>query len=286
MKRFCRILALLLAAALLLAGCGESTGLPNGKKGNLLSKPVTAASLLETMARQVWGQKSAEFTLQAAVDMAADTGNGMSDIQADANIEGEFLSSIQLHISADANLNMMGMAMGLPVEAYVFREEDAMTVCYGVMGQWTTQSIPLGSFDLDQVLSSVPDFSIGEDDEEFLSHVVLQDEKELIEDKECYRLDLVLTPEELNQVAEGIYDGVASATGRGVTDEEGSVDVGVSLWIDAKTVLPTRLSVSFVGPMETEQFILRSFALQLDFLGFNTVESIEIPEEILTHNPV
>ena len=269
MKRYTRILAIVLvAAALLLAGCGESVGLPTGKKGNLFSQPVTAASLLETMIRQLWGQQSAEFTIQANFDGAVDSAGG--DIKIDAKLEGEFLSTIRLHLNGSANMNMMGMDMELPLELYLIREGDQMLMCMGMMGQWTTQTIPMGSLDLDQALSSVPDFTV---DEQTASVFALQDKTELIGERECYRLDLAVDPSVVGQMAGGVAD----------VGDTSALDYSVSLFVDAETALPVRLSVGVNGPVTSEQFTLNAFALQLDFTSYNTVESIEIPAEVLAN---
>lgn len=272
MKRYYRILALLLiAAALLMTGCGERDGEASDKKAIRLSDPVTAASLVEVMGRQLWRQQSAEFGVQASFDGAVDNGNGLMSIKADVDMQGELITTdIRLHVKGTVGMNMMGMNMDLPLELYGVQEPDALSLYIGIMGQWMNESVPMDEDEVNEALSQIPDFTL---DEDALSHILLQEEKEMVGEKECYRLDFVLTQEELNELAGEISD----------LDEVSGISnlaVSVTLWVDAKTVLPARLSVNVNGPVETEKFNLQKFELLVDFAGFGTVEDITVPEQV------
>ena len=278
MKRFYRILALVLvAAALLTTGCGNRIGRTD-KEEKQLSNPVTVSSLVEVMVEQLWKQQSVEFRLSGGIDAATDSGNGMMDVVINLDVPGELVTNpIQLHINGNVGLNMMGMDMGLPVEAYVMQEAEAIRLFIGIMGQWMTQSVDVSSDQIDQMLADAPEFTLNE---EALAHISLNGATELIEGKECYRLDLVLSEEELQAFAEGVAEGIAN---RGEMGGTTNPDVGMSLWIDAQTILPVRLSMGMNSTIETESFILRSIKLQADFTGYNTVAEIIVPDEVVNN---
>ena len=271
MKRFYRILALLLiAAALLLAGCGERPGQAPDKKGERLSDPVTAESLMEVVGRRLWRQQSVEFAVQGSFDMAQDTGRGMSDLGMDVSFQGELITTeIRLHAAGNLGMNIMGMTMDFPLELYACSESDKLTLCVYAMEEWITESLPVTQEMLDEALSQIPDFSM---DEETLSHLVLRPEKELLGDRECYRMDFELRGEEIQA---DLPEDLPADQVQGLED----LTLQASYWVDAQTILPVRMTAGMEGPIEAEGFRFNKAEFVVDFTGFGTVESITIPEE-------
>ena len=282
MKRYTRLLALVLvAAALLMTGCGDRIGRTD-KEEKQLSDPVTVSSLVEVMMEQLWKQQSMKWHVGGGIDMAADSGNGMMDVKLDVDVQGELVTDpIQLHLNGTGEMNMMGMNMALPVEAYLLQDSDTFRLIFGIMGKWMTQDIPMESDQMAQMLDNVPEFTLNE---EALAHIHLNEEKEAIEGKECYRLDLVLSQDELNQLTEAFVQGVSEGSSqRAQMGDSSALDVGMTLWIDAQTILPTRFSVNLNGTVETESFVLRGIDLQLDLSDYNTVEEIVVPDEVVNN---
>ena len=269
MKRFYRILALvLIAACLWMSGCVQRDITDPGKKWARLSEPVTAASIIEVMGRRLWSQQSAEFTIQASFEMDQNTGRGMQSMAMDVNFQGELITTaIRLHLSGDLGMNIMGMSMDFPMEIYAVHENDALTACLFAMGEWITESFPFDSDDLNEALSQFAGYSPSE---ESLSRTVLRDEKEMVGDRECFRLDY-----EIRGIEIDVPEGVPADQMEGFED----LVCIESYWVDAETVLPVRISASVEGPVGGAEFSFKKLELLVDFTGFGTVESITVPEE-------
>lgn len=261
-KKLCWVLAgTMLLSAVIFGGCGN-------KKENL-----TAESILEQVNENMNNIQSVSGDMSMDVDMKiSESGLGMNlAMGLDCDLEMTMKPEI-VHMAGKLNLNLMGLSMDM--ESYTVTEGDKKITYTKMNNVWEkseedAEDEEVGVGDLFDELSSG-------------SELTLQEETEKTDDKEFYVLTAQISGESLNSLMGGVESMAEDA---GELDLSG-VEAAVTLRVYKDEMLPAAVSVEIsdagsVVESDGTKMEIRSLSLELNYSEFDTIESIEIPEEAL-----
>ena len=278
-----RILASLLAiviAAAALAGCS-------------FLKP-TAIGLIRKMAGNMDKVTSVKSSIVIEYDGSVNTGFGNLDIGLDADLDMESAKSTGVsHVSGTLSGSLFGLSLDMPVESYMQTQENALTTYTSVDGRnWIRKTTDPGdnagaqNFKLDgktilAILTKIKDKEITAD---------LAEETEKIGDRDAYRIDIMVKGDLIGElIRASAASGREQAQALQDIDFSGT-DVNVVLYIYKDDNMPARAQADCTalgGILIQEQIreegldlSTERFVVTVDFTEFNTIDSLEIPEEV------
>ena len=278
-----RILASLLAiviAAAALAGCS-------------FLKP-TAIGLIRKMAGNMDKVTSVKSSIVIEYDGSVNTGFGNLDIGLDADLDMESAKSTGVsHVSGTLSGSLFGLSLDMPVESYMQTQENALTTYTSVDGRnWIRKTTDPGdnagaqNFKLDgktilAILTKIKDKEITAD---------LAEETEKIGDRDAYRIDIMVKGDLIGElIRASAASGREQAQALQDIDFSGA-DVNVVLYIYRDDNMPARVQADCTalgGILIQEQIreegldlSTERFVVTVDFTEFNTIDSLEIPEEV------
>ena len=278
-----RILASLLAiviAAAALAGCS-------------FLKP-TAIGLIRKMAGNMDKVTSVKSSIVIEYDGSVNTGFGNLDIGLDADLDMESAKSTGVsHVSGTLSGSLFGLSLDMPVESYMQTQENALTTYTSVDGRnWIRKTTDPGdnagaqNFKLDgktilAILTKIKDKEITAD---------LAEETEKIGDRDAYRIDIMVKGDLIGElIRASAASGREQAQALQDIDFSGA-DVNVVLYIYKDDNMPARVQADCTalgGILIQEQIreegldlSTERFVVTVDFTEFNTIDSLEIPEEV------
>ena len=278
-----RILASLLAiviAAAALAGCS-------------FLKP-TAIGLIRKMAGNMDKVTSVKSSIVIEYDGSVNTGFGNLDIGLDADLDMESAKSTGVsHVSGTLSGSLFGLSLDMPVESYMQTQENALTTYTSVDGRnWIRKTTDPGdnagaqNFKLDgktilAILTKIKDKEITAD---------LAEETEKIGDRDAYRIDIMVKGDLIGElIRASAASGREQAQALQDIDFSGA-DVNVVLYIYKDDNMPARVQAdcTALGGILIQEQIREEgldlstarFVVTVDFTEFNTIDSLEIPEEV------
>ncbi len=259
-KKLCWVLAgTMLLSAVIFGGCGAK------------KEQLTAESILEQVNENMDNIQSVSGDMAMDVDMKiSESGLGMNLIMGmDCDLEMTMEPEI-VHMAGKLNLNLMGLSMDM--ESYTVTEDDKKITYTKMNNVWEkteedAEDDEAGVGELFDELSSA-------------SELTLQEETEKIDDKEVYVLTAEISGESLNSFMGGVESMAEDA---GEIDLSG-VEAAVTLRVYKDEMLPAAVSMEItdagsVVESDGTKMEIHSLSLELNYSEFDTIESIEIPEE-------
>lgn len=260
-KKLCWVLAgTVLLSAVIFGGCGTK------------KEKLTAESILEQVNENMDNIQSVSGNMAMNVDMKiSESGLGMNltkgmDCDLEMTMEPEIV-----HMAGKLNLSLLGLSMDM--ESYTVTEGDKKTNYTKMNNAWEKSEE-----------DAEDEAGVGElfDELSSASELTLQKETEKIDDKEVYVLTAGVSGESLNSFM-GSVESMAEDAGE--LDLSG-VEADVTLRVYKDEMLPAAVSVEIsdagsVVESDGTKMEIHSLSLELNYSEFDTIESIEIPEEAL-----
>lgn len=260
-KKLCWVLAgTMLLSAVIFGGCGTK------------KEKLTAESILEQVNENMDNIQSVSGDMAMNVDMKiSESGLGMNmSMGMDCDLEMTMEPEI-VHMAGKLNLSLLGLSMDM--ESYTVTEGDKKTNYTKMNNVWEKSEE-----------DAEDEAGVGElfDELSSASELTLQKETEKIDDKEVYVLTAGVSGESLNSFM-GSVESMAEDAGE--LDLSG-VEADVTLRVYKDEMLPAAVSVEISdagGVVESDgtKMEIHSLSLELNYSEFDTIESIEIPEEAL-----
>lgn len=261
-KKLCWVLAgTMLLSAVIFGGCGTK------------KEKLTAESILEQVNENMDNIQSVSGDMAMNVDMKiSESGLGMNlTMGMDCDLEMTMEPEI-VHMAGKLNLSLLGLSMDM--ESYTVTEGDKKINYTKMNNVWEkseedAEDDEAGVGELFDELSSA-------------SELTLQKETEKIDDKEVYVLTAEISGESLNSFMGGVESMAEDA---GELDLSG-VEAAATLRVYKDEMLPAAVSVEIsdagsVVESDGTKMEIHSLSLELNYSEFDTIESIEIPEEAL-----
>ncbi len=260
-KKLCWVLAgTMLLSAVIFGGCGTK------------KEKLTAESILEQVNENMDNIQSVSGDMAMNVDMKiSESGLGMNlSMGMDCDLEMTMEPEI-VHMAGKLNLSLLGLSMDM--ESYTVTEGDKKTNYTKMNNVWEKSEE-----------DAEDEAGVGElfDELSSASELTLQKETEKIDDKEVYVLTAGVSGESLNSFM-GSVESMAEDAGE--LDLSG-VEADVTLRVYKDEMLPAAVSVEIsdagsVVESDGTKMEIHSLSLELNYSEFDTIESIEIPEEAL-----
>ncbi len=265
-KKLLALFSVLLLTLSLLAGCGGS-------------EPVTASSLMEEA--QKYTDEADSMKTHMLMDMTM-SGESLQTVGGSV----EMAMDIDMDTVKDPLANHMTgkvkfLGMDMDYEAYSVLEDDQMCTYSKVMGSWTLQKTDLDKEALEEIKKGSSAQFFSQNDQ-----FTLQEETEDVDGTEAYIITGTLEGEDIKSLMEN-FSGALPAMGIDMSDVDyKDVSVDIKYAIAKEDRRPVYVDADFKG-MESmmgdaaEGITIDKFTLHLDYLDFNNVDSIEVPQEAI-----
>lgn len=262
-RKLCWLLtSVMLLSAIMLGGCGAKT------------EKLTVESLLEQVNANMEKVKSMSGDMVMDMDMKiSESGLGMNlEMGLDCTLEMTMEPQI-LHMSGKLDMSLLGLSMEM--ETYSMAEGDKAITYTKVNNAWTKTEEAVE----DSEIGGVGDLfdSLSSD-----TKLTLQKETEKIGEKEVYVLTAEATGSEINSLM-GEMDFLSD----GVGDVDlSAIKANVTLRVYKDEMLPASVTVEIpegAEAMESDgtSLEINSMSIVMNYTEFDTIESIDIPEEAL-----
>ncbi len=258
----CVLTGILAVSALAVTGCGE--------------KELTAEEIVKTAQENAEKAESFSGNMDMSISMSMDGASlGMdTDFDMDISVNGalEYIKEPEtMHM--DMEMSMMGISMEM--DTYTKTEDDQVTTYVNTMGTWVKEVTELGDVDEDSFQDMYN--MIGDP-----SQMTLAEETETVNEQEAYVLTTTVTGDQL----ESLMGQMEELTGEMGDFDLSDLTADVTMKVYKETLLPASVSVEMStedGEMEVEgiSVALNGMSMTMDYTVYNSVESIEIPEEAL-----
>lgn len=180
-----------------------------------------------------------------------------------------------VHMKGTMDVSLLGLSMDMDMYSQV--EDDKATVYMCMMNEWMKSETGIDE-------SSIQDmYAIAEDGKD----MTLAEETEKIGDREVYVLTSTITGEEFQEIM-----SVMENMTEGVGDMDWSnMQANVTMKIYKDTILPASVSIEMSDSgegIESEGVTVKfnNLSVVMNYVDFDSVDSIEIPEEALAAKSV
>lgn len=261
--------------------------------GCSLLKP-TAIGLMRKMASNLDKVSSVKTNIVIDYDGAVSTAFGDLELGLDTDLDLESVKSTGVsHLDGTISGSVFGLSLDMPVESYMQTEEGALTTYTSVDGQrWIKSTSKPGEnaeaqdFKLDgktilAILSKIRDKEITAD---------LAEETEKIGEREVYRIDIKVKGDLIGELVRASGSSGNQAAEALQNIDFSGADADIVLYIFKDDNLPARVqidctalgSVLIQEQLKEEGVDVRTerFVITADFVEYNTIDSLEIPEEV------
>ena len=240
-------------------------------------KKATPESLIKDMNAKLESAKSYEAVMDMDMSMNVEAeGIGM-DI--DMGMAGEIEATMEPAIShMNMTLEMSLLGLSLDMDMYTQIEDGQVAVYTGMAGEWmkTVQELTEET-DISNISVNVGD----------PAKLTLAEETETLDGGEAYVLTGTISGAELQEVigsAESMMEGLGDIDLTGVQAD-------MTLWIYKDTGYPASMEVIMSGDglsaeAEGVTTSITNLTVVMDYVGFDTIDSIEIPAEALAAEEV
>ena len=270
MKKKNRVFTALLCVFLLAAGtagCGNKEAQP---------EKLTAESLIRQVQEKTDAMQSMETHADILIDMS-----------------GEALSSIGGSLSMDMDLDMQStsdpvasyvkgtltaLIMNTDIESYtVLGEKDELLTYVGNQGQWTLQRIPFNQSAAESIDNTADEIL------QNIDSITLAEETTSVDGEEAYILSGTITGEDVTELMGAAGSIVGDYTGGSQIDLSG-LSVDIEYAVSAERMLPLYTNLVFHGTeglTGTEEVQITGMTMKMTNTGFDTVDSITVPQEVI-----
>lgn len=258
------LVSVMILSAVVFGGCGK--------------KEVTAESLVKEANENM--EKAKSYTGDMDMQMSMGISSEGVAMDMDMGMQGtiEYTAEPEIvHMKGTVDVSLLGPAMNMDMDIYSQVEDDKTTVYMCMMDEWMKSET--GSDE-----SSIQDmYAIAEDGKD----MTLAEETEKIGDREVYVLTSTITGEEFQEIM-----GVMENMTEGVGDMDWSnMQANVTMKIYKDTILPASVSIEMSDSgegIESEGVTVKfnNLSVVMNYVDFDSVDSIEIPEEALAAKSV
>ena len=256
------LVSVMLLSAVVFGGCGK--------------KEVTAESLVKEVNENM--EKVKSYTGDMDMKMSMNVSSQGVAMDMDMGMQGtiEYTAEPEIvHMKGTMDVSLLGLSMDMDMYSQV--EDDKATVYMCMMNEWMKSETGIDE-------SSIQDmYAIAEDGKD----MTLAEETEKIGDREVYVLTSTITGEEFQEIM-----GVMENMTEGVGDMDWSnMQANVTMKIYKDTILPASVSIEMSDSgegIESEGVTVKfnNLSVVMNYVDFDSVDSIEIPEEALAAKSV
>lgn len=256
------LVSVMLLSAVVFGGCGK--------------KEVTAESLVKEVNENM--EKVKSYTGDMDMKMSMNVSSQGVAMDMDMGMQGtiEYTAEPEIvHMKGTMDVSLLGLSMDMDMYSQV--EDDKATVYMCMMNEWMKSETGIDE-------SSIQDmYAIAEDGKD----MTLAEETEKIGDREVYVLTSTITGEEFQEIM-----GVMENMTEGVGDMDWSnMQANVTMKIYKDTILPASVSIEMSDSgegIESEGVTVKfnNLSVAMNYVDFDSVDSIEIPEEALAAKSV
>ena len=256
------LVSVMLLSAVVFGGCGK--------------KEVTAESLVKEVNENM--EKVKSYTGDMDMKMSMNVSSQGVAMDMDMGMQGtiEYTAEPEIvHMKGTMDVSLLGLSMDIDMYSQV--EDDKATVYMCMMNEWMKSETGIDE-------SSIQDmYAIAEDGKD----MTLAEETEKIGDREAYVLTSTITGEEFQEIM-----GVMENMTEGVGDMDWSnMQANVTMKIYKDTILPASVSIEMSDSgegIESEGVTVKfnNLSVVMNYVDFDSVDSIEIPEEALAAKSV
>ena len=256
------LVSVMLLSAVVFGGCGK--------------KEVTAESLVKEVNENM--EKVKSYTGDMDMKMSMNVSSQGVAMDMDMGMQGtiEYTAEPAIgHMKGTMDVSLLGLSMDMDMYSQV--EDDKATVYMCMMNEWMKSETGIDE-------SSIQDmYAIAEDGKD----MTLAEETEKIGDREVYVLTSTITGEEFQEIM-----GVMENMTEGVGDMDWSnMQANVTMKIYKDTILPASVSIEMSDSgegIESEGVTVKfnNLSVVMNYVDFDSVDSIEIPEEALAAKSV
>ncbi|HAP20395.1 MAG TPA: hypothetical protein DCR27_03895 [Lachnospiraceae bacterium] len=258
------LVSVMILSAVVFGGCGK--------------KEVTAESLVKEANENM--EKAKSYTGDMDMQMSMGISSEGVAMDMDMGMQGtiEYTAEPEIvHMKGTVDVSLLGPAMNMDMDIYSQVEDDKTTVYMCMMDEWMKSETGIDE-------SSIQDmYAIAEDGKD----MTLAEETEKIGDREVYVLTSTITGEEFQEIM-----GVMENMTEGVGDMDWSnMQANVTMKIYKDTILPASVSIEMSDSgegIESEGVTVKfnNLSVVMNYVDFDSVDSIEIPEEALAAKSV
>lgn len=256
------LVSVMLLSAVVFGGCGK--------------KEVTAESLVKEVNENM--EKVKSYTGDMDMKMSMNVSSQGVAMDMDMGMQGtiEYTAEPEIvHMKGTMDVSLLGLSMDMDMYSQV--EDNKATVYMCMMNEWMKSETGIDE-------SSIQDmYAIAEDGKD----MTLAEETEKIGDREVYVLTSTITGEEFQEIM-----GVMENMTEGVGDMDWSnMQANVTMKIYKDTILPASVSIEMSDSgegIESEGVTVKfnNLSVVMNYVDFDSVDSIEIPEEALAAKSV
>ena len=261
-KRLCWGLAgVMILSAIMLGGCSSA------------KEKLTAESILEQVKGNMESIQSVSGDVAMDMDMKiSESGLGMNlSVGLDCAMEMTMEPEV-IHVNGKLDMSLLGLSMDM--EAYSVTEGDQAITYTKMNNAWTkSEGTAAGMGDLFDSFSSE-------------SGLTLQESTEKIGDKEVYILTGEVSGDEMDALV-GEMDSFTE--GIGEVDLSG-IKANATLKVYKDEMLPASVNIEITETGDAVEadgvsVEINSMSVEMNYTEFDTIESIEVPEEALAAGP-
>lgn len=256
------LVSVMILSAVVFGGCGK--------------KEVTAESLVKEANENM--EKAKSYTGDMDMKMSMNVSSQGVAMDMDMGMQGtiEYTAEPEIvHMKGTMDVSLLGLSMDMDMYSQV--EDDKATVYMCMMNEWMKSETGIDE-------SSIQDmYAIAEDGKD----MTLAEETEKIGDREVYVLTSTITGEEFQEIM-----GVMENMTEGVGDMNWSnMQANVTMKIYKDTIIPASVSIEMSDSgegIESEGVTVKfnNLSVVMNYVDFDSVDSIEIPEEALAAKSV
>ena len=266
MRKSIALLCAMLVVLGLLAGCGAA-------------EQVTAPSLVEEA--QKYTDDADSMKTKMVLNMAM-SGESLQSIGGSVEIGMDMdMDSVKEPMANHMTGKVNAMGMDMDYEAYTVLEDKELCVYSKMLGSWTVQKTPVDEEALENLKKNSTS-QIFSKEENF----TLQDETEDVNGTEAYIITGTIEGDEIKDLMASFSSAMPSM-GMDLSNADYSgVSVDVKYAIAKEERKPVYVDMTFKG-MESMMgesaagVTIDNFTIRMDYLEFNTVDKIEIPQEVI-----
>ena len=266
MKKSIAMVCVLIMALGLLAGCGAA-------------EEVTAPSLAEDAQKYIDDAASMKTHMLLKMVMS---GESLQSIGGSAEMSMDMdMDTVKEPVTNHMTGKINAMGMDMDYEAYTIQDNKELCVYSKVMGSWTVQKTPVDEEALESLQKSSTSQIFSKE-----GKFTLQEKTEDVDGTEAYIITGTIEGEDIKDLMASFSSAMPSMGMDMSKADYSGVSVDIKYAIAKEERKPVYMDMTYKG-MESMMgesaagITIDDFTIHMDYLEFNTVDKIEIPQEVI-----
>ncbi len=243
-------------------------------------KEATPERLLGEMAAKTANMKSCTMEMQMNMDLSGSVEGFDMDMSFAMGMDTEAITDpARVHGVGALSMDVMGQHMDLDMEMYALQENGKNLSYVNVYDTWIKQ-------ETEDMTAAMEAYTF-KDIQELSESLELAGETQTANDKECYLLSGNISGDAIKGMLDTVLNNMNSSGLDIDTEAFANARVDYQLFIDRETKYPVKMTMDIRDLMESAMnasqddvaFTCKSCDLNYSFTSFDTVESIELPDE-------